>query len=160
MKRAPQPLPMEWVEKIFEKLMLTYGADFHGRWAAMGEKGLLAAKNDWAWELGGFADHPDAIFHALTILPAKAPNVIEFRALARLAPLPEFKQLDRPRADPAKVAEQIAKQTQLKQAMVKTDPKAWAKSIIQRHRAGEKVLPYTLNCAKQALGIDGRMAWQ
>ena len=94
-------LPAAWTDKIFTKLTLAYGRDFLARWEGID---LNDVKSDWSHELAGFAEHPEAIAYALANLPPKAPSVIEFRALARRAPLPEVKLLDAPKADPARVA--------------------------------------------------------
>lgn len=32
--------------------------------------------------------------------------------------------------------------------------------LIARHEAGERLRPYTLTCARQALGMEGKMLWQ
>jgi hypothetical protein len=144
-------LPTPWVDRIFHKLTLAYGRDFVGRWEGID---LNDVKTDWAHELSGFMQCPDAISYALANLPHKAPSVIEFRALARKAPLPEFKQLEAPKADAEKVALEIAKQIGIKQALApRHDPKEWAKRIINRASAGEKVRQATLRHAREALGI-------
>lgn len=144
-------LPTPWVDRIFHKLTLAYGRDFVGRWEGID---LNDVKTDWAHELSGFMQCPDAISYALANLPPKAPSVIEFRALARKAPLPEFKQLEAPKADTEKVALEIAKQIGIKQAFApKGDPKEWAKRIINRATNGERIRPVTLRFAREALGI-------
>lgn len=153
------PLPASWVDRIFEKLTVTYGRDFTARWDGMGEKGLIAAKQDWAWELGGFVDHGEAIGHALAHLPAKPPNVIEFRALARLAPAPMLKLLESPRADLERVAGLVQ---QIKSAVqaTKQDPKAWAHKLKRRHESGERLGTHQINAYRQALGLEGHQPWQ
>lgn len=94
-------LPDEFVNMIFAKLTLVYGRDFLSRWEGLN---LIDVKSDWAHELGGFIDHPQAIAFALQNLsPGKAPNVLEFRAIARRLPAPEFKALPAPAADREKV---------------------------------------------------------
>lgn len=37
--------------------------------------------------------------------------------------------------------------------ILRGDPKAWAKRIIARHNAGERVRPISLRFAKEALGL-------
>lgn len=100
-------LPLPWVDKIFAKLTLVYGHDFLNRWRDLD---LDAVKADWAHELAGFAQHPEAIAFALTTLPpGKPPTVLEFRELARKNPPPVFKALPAPAVDREKVAAYIAK---------------------------------------------------
>ena len=98
-------LPLPWVDKIFSKLTLIYGRDFIGRWEGLE---IADVKTDWAHELAGFENFPEGIAFALQSMPAgKPPNVLEFRAMALRAPRPEFKQLEAPKADPSRVAEEL-----------------------------------------------------
>lgn len=151
-------LPSAWTDKIFAKLSLAYGRDFIGRWEGID---LGDVKTDWSHELSDFDAHPEAIAYALANLPQKPPTVIEFRAIARRAPLPEAPRLEAPKADPAKVAAEIAKQTDLKSAFApKRNPKEWAQSIVNRAAAGDRIRPITLRFAREALGLEGHMPWQ
>lgn len=72
-----------------------------------------------------------------------------------------FKALPVPKADEAVVSAQVAKQLELKQALApKADEKGWARALVTRSEAGEKIPPYSLQCARQALGLEGRQSWQ
>ena len=151
-------LPSSWTDKIFTKLTLAYGRDFLARWEGID---LNDVKSDWSHELSGFDAHPEAIAYALANLPPKAPSVIEFRALARRAPLPEAPRLEAPKADPVKVAAEIAKQTGLREALApKHNPKEWAQRIVDRAAAGDSSRPITLKFACEALGMEGKKPWQ
>lgn len=98
-------LPLNWVNRIFDKLTMVYGHDFINRWRDLD---LEAVKADWAHELAGFEKHPEAIAHALKCLPTgKPPTVLEFRDIARKCPPPVFKALPAPKADPEKVRQFI-----------------------------------------------------
>lgn len=145
-------LPSAWTDKIFTKLSLAYGRDFIGRWEGID---LNDVKTDWSHELSGFDAHPEAIAYALANLPPKPPTVLEFRAIARRAPTPAAPRLEAPKADPEKVAAEIAKQTDLKAAFApKHNPKEWAERIVARAAAGDAVRPITLRFAREALGIE------
>lgn len=76
-------LPLPWVQKIFQKLNLVYGRDFLSRWEG---QELGAVMGDWAHELRGFADKPQAIAYALQHLPEKPPTVLQFRAICNASP--------------------------------------------------------------------------
>ena len=142
-------LPSAWTDKIFTKLSLAYGRDFIGRWEGID---LNDVKTDWSHELSGFDAHPEAIAYALANLPAKPPTVIEFRAIARRAPQPDAPRLEAPKADPAKVAAEIAKQVGLKSAFApKVDGKEWARRIVRSAEAGDKVRAINLRFAREAL---------
>lgn len=81
-----RPLPPAWVDRIFEKLTLIYGSDFVNRWKSAGIP-IEDVKADWAKELAGFADHPDAIAYALENLPKdRPPTVLQFRDVCRKSP--------------------------------------------------------------------------
>lgn len=81
-------LPDAWVDRIFEKMNLTYGHQFLARWDGISVDKLKA---DWAHELRGFAQSPSAVAYGLEHLPVKPPTVIEFRAICNSpsAPRPE-----------------------------------------------------------------------
>jgi len=88
----------ELIDIIFKKLSLRYGRDFTGKWEGID---LDDVKSDWALELDGFERAPNAIFYALQNLPDdKAPNVAQFRAIARRAPATQAPQLAAPAANP------------------------------------------------------------
>ena len=144
-------LPIKWVEALFTKMTLAYGRDFIGRWEGID---LNDVKTDWAHELAGFQNCPEAIAYALANLPPKAPTVIEFRLLARRAPAPVVPVLDSPRADPARVAAELAKLAPIQKARhAYVDMKDWARRLMARFDAGEKLSPVQLQFAREALGI-------
>ena len=145
-------LPSNWTDKIFAKLTLAYGRDFLGRWEGID---LNDVKTDWSHELSGFDSHPEAIAYALANLPPKAPTVIEFRAIARRAPLPDVPRLEAPRADPERVAAELAKLAPIRSAArAIAGGKDWAKVILARHASGERVRPVCLRFAREAMGVS------
>jgi hypothetical protein len=141
-------LPIAWVDRIFDKLTLTYGQYFLRRWADLD---LDAVKSDWAHELAGFERHPKAIAWALQNLPAdKPPTVLEFKFIARRAPPEELPRLAAPPADPDRVAAELAKLVPVVNAPVR-DGKAWARNILARHEAGDRLSVISVKFAKQAM---------
>lgn len=98
-------IPSAWIDRIFEKLTLVYGAEFLNRW-----KGgpLDEVKADWAKELDGLENRHEAIKYALQHLPTdKAPTVLQFRELTRRAPDKQAPALPAPEVNPAAVARAI-----------------------------------------------------
>ena len=146
-------LPTKWVEALFAKLTLAYGRDFLGRWEGLD---VMDVKTDWGHELAGFERHPEAIAYALANLPQKAPTVMEFRAICRKAPQPEVPRLEQPAADPERVAAELAKLAPLRRR-AEIDSKDWARALIARHEAGEKLRPIQLRFAREALHIKPQM---
>jgi hypothetical protein len=146
-------LPLPWVDKIFEKLALTYGQQFLSRWRDLD---LDAVKFDWAKELDGFQNHPKAIAFALQNLDAeKPPTVRMFVAIAMRAPPADLPRLTEPAADPARVAAEFAKLAPLRQRGTdQYDHKSWARRLKDRHQAGEKLNHNQIRCYTQALGIS------
>jgi hypothetical protein len=142
-------LPTAWVDRIFDKLTLVYGQAFLRKWDSID---INAVKSDWAHELSGFENHPKAIAWALQNLsPEKAPNALEFKFLARRAPPDELPRLEAPKADPERIAAELAKLAPiLKKPPVRSNVE-WAKAIVARHDAGGKVAPMTLRMAREAL---------
>lgn len=151
-------LPAAWIDKIFTKLTLAYGRDFQGRWEGID---MNIVKSDWAHELAGFERFPEGIAHALTHLdPAKPPTVFQFRELARKAPRTEDKQLPAPAASPEVIAEQLKRMAPALKQMKSVGNKEWAEILKRRDEAGEKLSRFQVQSYRQALGIDGRQAWQ
>lgn len=141
----------EVIDAIFAKLAVRYGAAWLRQWDGLN---MMTVKSDWASELSGFSRNLEPLRHALRNLPDRCPNVVQFRAIANACPLPEFKQLSAPKADEKVVAEQIAKQTELRSALAPhRDGKAWAKRVIAQHAAGDPIRPIQLRFAREALGI-------
>lgn len=83
-------LPIEWVEKIFNRMQGIYGYGFTSKYATGLHEGIDSgienAKQVWADELANFRNWPEAIRYALEHLPDKAPNAVEFRDICRRAP--------------------------------------------------------------------------
>lgn len=146
-------LPVKVVDRIFSRLAATYGAAWD---RLLGAAPIGDVKSAWAHELAGFASRLDALAWALENLPERVPNVIEFRNLARMAPTPDAPRLPEPKADPARVAAELAKLVDVRSvASASTvDHKAWAKRIIARHDDGERLNPTTLRFAREALGLS------
>jgi hypothetical protein len=144
-----------WVDRIFDKLSLTYGQAFLRRWQDLD---LNAVKSDWGHELAGFDKHPQAIAYALQNLPAeRPPTVLEFRAIARRAPSPGVTQLPRPAADPARVAAELAKLEPVRRRG-EVDRLDWARRIVASHESGAMVSRHSLGLARAALHFEPRGA--
>lgn len=139
-------LPLPVVDRLFQRLSATYGRDFIGRWDGLD---IAAVKTTWAHELSGFGENLPALAWGLEHLPERAPNVIEFRNLCRKAPDAPVKFLPAPEVDPVFVRKTIASI----KPPTPSDQKAWARRILSRHEAGEKVLPISLRFAREALRI-------
>lgn len=146
-------LPLKAVDRLFDRLVATYGSEWVRRWEGLDD---AAIKTLWAHELAQFAGRLDAIAWALENLPPRAPNVIEFRNLCRGAPRPPEALLPEPKADPARVAAELAKLASVRKAASSSsrDHKAWAKALIARHNAGDPIKPIQLRFAREALRLN------
>lgn len=89
------PLNNSWIDRIFGRLAIRYGAAFVRQWPDLD---IDAVKADWADVLDGMPG--EAIGYALSYLPDTPPNVSQFKALCNRAPRAEVKQLAAPPADP------------------------------------------------------------
>lgn len=138
-------LPLPVVERLFERLIATYGNEFANNWAT---SNTANTKSMWAHELSGFEKNLGAIAYALENLPERAPNLIAFRNLCRLAPSAEPLRIESPKADPEIVKMVVAK---LSAPVPKVDPKAWAHRILADVAAGMKKSPTVVQMAKNAL---------
>ena len=141
-------LPIEWVEKIFHRLTMNYGAPFLARY-----KGIPIAevKTDWSAQLAGMTG-PD-IAYALGCLPDGPPTVQQFKNLCLSAPKPEYAKLAAPSAkqDPAVVA---AVMQGLRAAPAPSiGDRDWARAILRRITDGARVSPGVATMARDALGM-------
>ena len=135
----PQPLPRDWVERIWSEMRATYGAAFDRQWECPASltkpediEGFYGdIKAHWAKVLAGFSSNPKALRFALDNLPPHPPNLVEFRALCIRRPEPQQPQLPAPKADPEKVAKLVAGVK-----VPGVDPKAWAYRLRDKEAAG------------------------
>ena len=152
--------PLKAVDRLFDRLALTYGAEWSGKWRDVDEVQL---KSMWAHELSAFSESLKAIGWALENLPAKCPNLIEFKNLCRQAPREMMVALDAPKADRSIVDAEMAK-IAASALKPKTDEHgrvdylAWAKRLKARHDNGEKLGTYQIFCFRKALGIEAKAA--
>lgn len=139
------------IDRLFMRLGATYGAQWD---RSLGETPLSDIKAMWAHELSVFGHSLHRIAWALENLPPRCPNVIEFKNICRQAPAPEVERLHEPKADPARLQAELSKLGEIRAQVTKTervDHKAWARRILARVQAGEKVRPISLRFAKEAL---------
>jgi len=92
MTHLRQPLPANWINKIFSTMQGHYGSRFMNMWKT-GDKmengqdaGLYNAQKTWAEKLGGFENHPECIAYVLENLPDLPPTLPQFQDLCRRAP--------------------------------------------------------------------------
>ena len=80
------PLPASWIDHLFAKLSVRYGAAFMRQYTDL-DPALVKA--DWSDLLGG-CDGP-SLGYALRYLPTdRPPNAMQFRDICRRAPVPEL----------------------------------------------------------------------
>jgi hypothetical protein len=141
-------LPDAWVDRIFAKLTVTYGAAFLRRYDGIP---IADVKADWAGTLAGFQQMPDAIRHGLEHLPSdKPPTVLEFRDACRKAPAPALPALPAPKADPAVAA--AVRQAFKRPAAVACE-KSWAYKLRDREVAGENLTTLQRESWREAIGV-------
>lgn len=110
-----QPLPLEWIERIFSRLHGRFGNSFTdkfkmGQYDAHGNDiGLLNAKHVWSEELAGIS--PERIKNGLLATYEYAPSCDQFKAQCKSTPIAhqDFKKLPAPPKDLQKAAENLAK---------------------------------------------------
>lgn len=148
-------LPIRVIDRIFERLSATYGSPFLAMWRDIPIEAVKAA---WAHELAGFADRLDSLGWALDHLPERPPNAIEFRNLARTAPPPPEPELQLPAPNPQRVREALeaARQGLIAGDELPGDRLGWAKRILAKAQAGEKVSSASLSMARQAIQKQAR----
>ena len=140
-------LPTQAIDRIFQRMAATYGAAWD---RSLGNAPISDIKTAWGHELAGFENSLEDIAWAFDNLPERAPNVIEFKKICRLAPVKDVPQLAAPPADPERLKAELAKLGHITRKPRASD-KDWARAIINRANAGEKVRPISLRFAKEAL---------
>jgi hypothetical protein len=110
-----QPLPLEWIERIFSRLHGRFGNSFTdkfkmGQYDANGNDiGLLNAKHVWSEELAGIS--PERIKNGLLATYEYAPSCDQFKSQCKSTPIAhqDFVKLPAPPKDLQKAAENLAK---------------------------------------------------
>jgi len=144
-------LSLKAVDRLFERMALTYGKQFTDMYSNVDPSSV---KTLWAYELAAYENSLHRIAWALENLPPRCPNVIEFKQLCRQAPAPEAPALPEPKADPERLKQELSKLGELKAKLAadsRVDHKAWAKRIMARHAARERINPTSLRFAREAL---------
>lgn len=143
------------IQKLFDTLGAAYGAAWD---RSLGITPVDQVQAEWNKRLMGFSMAD--IRYALDHLPAKPPNIFEFRDLCRASPKKEVPLLEQPKANPERVA-QLAQQVRNSFGeQAQKDPKAWARKLLQRHQSGEKLGGHQIRAYREALGLEGHQAWQ
>ena len=162
---APAPLQVApAIRKLFMVFHGSYGNAFIGKFST-GEKdadgrdkGIRAAMKVWEAKLGKYpADVIEvAADRAGAAHPEFPPSLPQFEKLCEAAmPRKTYAQehglpaLPAPKAEPIKV-----------DLKPKNDGKDWARVLLARFDAGEKLRPIQVRFAREALGLEGRMPWQ
>lgn len=124
-------LQLRFVESIFARLVVRYGASWGRQWEGVDP---AVVKADWCNELAGLSS--EAIKHALANLPIdRPPNVGQFRALCINRPVPVAFELSPPQASAVVVAAVVARLSKPKNS----DPKGWACCLREREERGERL---------------------
>jgi hypothetical protein len=165
---APDAEPLQVkpvVRKLFMLLHGSYGTLFLSKFAtgekdaAGRDKGIRAAMKVWESKLSRFDDSTieAAADRLSTQHPEFPPNLPQFESLCiALMPRKTYaEEAGLPRLPAPAPAAPIEVSFELR-----GDGKDWARRILARNEAGDRIRSYTLQCARQALGLEGRMSWQ
>lgn len=142
------PLSLKATDRLFDRLSATYGREFMARYDG---NAPAAVKAIWMHELDAFGDHLDMLAWALENLPERAPNAVEFRNLARRAPAAPAVALPLPAADPERVRTEMEKLRGTADAPVARDRLGWARRVVERANAGERISRFAVSMATDAL---------
>jgi hypothetical protein len=140
-------LPSKWTDALFGKMALRYGQQWAAKWAGLP---MDAVKDDWAAELGCFADKPAFIAYGLENLPAEfPPTVAQFKAICINRPSdPAPMLIDGPKADPERVAAIVGT---LRSQQQSEGPRAWAYRLQALEKGGARLSPFQRFCWREAL---------
>lgn len=160
--RPQQHEPSAAVRQLFMLMHGSYGNLFLSKFStgekdATGkDKGIKSAMLVWDNSFREFTPEivQTAAKRAIVDFPDFPPSMPQFLALCRaLTPRKTYAEEHGFTALPPPVAKPMAVDYTRK-----NDGKDWARKILARHAAGEKIIPYSLNCAKAALMTPGQRA--
>lgn len=140
-------LPDVWVDRIFDKLTVTYGHQFLGRWSGLD---MGTVKADWGRELSRFQQNPRAIGYALENLPANdPPTVLQFRALCGQSIRDERQALPDESRPPPDLERLRAELARLRAKSGGDHPLMWVDRLLQRQENGEVMSPAQRDALKR-----------
>jgi hypothetical protein len=141
------PLPSAWVDRLFARFTVRYGSAWIRMWEGVP---MDAVKADWAEELAGFAEFPEALAYGLDNLPSdKPPTVKQFAAACNRMPENAQLAIEGPIASPAIVAKVLQG---LKPS--DSDPLAWARKLRAKEVACERLTDAQRRAWRDALGSE------
>jgi hypothetical protein len=145
-------LPDYFLDRLFGRLVVRYGDSWLRKWDGIP---MAAVRADWAEVLDGLSEA--AIGYGLQYLPGEfPPTAPAFRALCNQRPARDTLALPSPPPSPEGVAKV---RSLLAEIAPPADPRAWAKKLIERRKAGDPVSSKALEMARSALAAKpGEMA--
>lgn len=141
-----RPIPLHWVESLFSRMAIRYGALWLNHWQGID---LDAVKLDWATELAGLSN--EALKFGVVNLPLdKPPTLGQFKALCLRSPVGVQRMLTNDvKADPQRV-KQLAEKARLATALKRSKNRLqWAYDLQEREKNGEH-----LNAAQMLMWRD------
>jgi hypothetical protein len=152
-----QLLPELVVERIFATMRGTYGVSFDRQWEPPPDRSpaqhLAELRRFWAQELAAWADDVDAISWALSHLPPKPPNLLEFRALCARRPEPIRAAEPAQPVSPARMRRVLEKLRTLGAEKASKDPRAWARRLQAHELRGSEMSRLQRKLWREALGF-------
>jgi len=155
MSEPLKALPSEWVSRLFSRFQAIYGNKAATMWA---DADLNEVRSVWAESLGRYeaVDIKRALETMVLAYTDYPPTLPQFAAMCRDARairgqgLPKI--VHRYGGPSPEVLAAIHELT-ADPVNRKRDPKDWARKIVKREAEGEKVNLYSLECAREVLGI-------
>lgn len=145
------PLPDAWVDQLFAKLTVRYGASFLRQYAGLD---VNEVKADWAQVLAPFSQSKDALRHGLEHIPAdKPPNALQFRDLCRRPAEHDTKTLRLP-APPANPEVAARIRAAFNRPLQKALPRDWAWKLRGREQSGERLSAFQRAAWHEALAAE------
>ena len=136
-----------WVDRLFQKLTLTYGQAFLRQYDGVP---LEDVKANWGYELDGIS--AESIAYALKYLPAeRPPSVLQFRDNCRRAPVKAPLQIEH---RPGPVDPEVIGKAKAIVQPVGAGSRAWAQKLKRREESGERLSITQRKAWRDALGVE------
>jgi hypothetical protein len=137
------PVSQRWVDEIHSRLLIRYGREWVNLYPGIDPE---MVKADWAQALDNMPAY--RIKHALENLPDAVPNVVKFRDLCLKAPDQGLPMVGYDAKANPEVVRAVMQGMKPKE---RDDGKNWARSLLRRANAGERLNPVQMRFAREAL---------
>ena len=149
------PMLEHAVNTALQALAARYGSEWDAKWQQVDAKAVRTA---WLQELTPFTHRLEAITWALSRLPDRCPNAMQFRRLCEQAPLVQRDMPEEPKPVRGPTAQELQDLRALSARIAAGGLGArpgteWAFAVLARHERGENVSSASVRIARDVVNV-------